>query len=1613
MVERRKLVKPGVKYPAGMVFEGKRKSVPRRALQIPMRAMLRAMSEGRRRPEAHNPFKLPDFPDSAKPQEESGMALDDAANGLNENFQWASATWLNAMTSVFAEGLVFPGYTYLAELAQRAEYRQFAEVIGTEMTRKWIKIMSSATDDDEDRTEKIKQLDDYLEKLKTRDVMQKVVEIDSYFGRAHIYIDIGDPNEEDKDRTANDRDELITDIGTGHNDVSKSKIGKHMLRRLKAVEPMWCYPTNYNSSNPLSTEWYEPTMWYVLGTRVHKSRLLKIISRPVPDILKPAYAFGGLSMSQMAKPYVDNWLNTRQSVADIIRAFSTWILSTDLSSLLEGEGDQLFQRLDFFNLFRNNKGIMAINKETEEFNNVSAPLGTLDALQAQTQEHMAAVARIPIVKLLGIQPAGLNASSEGEIRAFYDWIHAVQEKVIRPPLTIIFNMAQLALWGEIDKDLSFKFVELWELDEAAMSSKRKTDADTDVALIQVGVISPEESRRRIASDPDTPYQNMDVDDLPEPPGQEGEGGMPGMGGGQTDGEEDEEGQLPSGGGPEGGMGSQGGSGGGGPGRGPQGNGGAKAVRGPSDVEAGGSRRLGSGDEDVEEADAGNGSGAEEGRGEGGKRNLTGYGRVAAAAGLVRHERHKARAADEKPKGGSFVGRIPGAYDGLNAFFIALDKSQKQWNEQEHPRGPDGKFVSYGIAPGLAKQAKKFGFKDAQTTSQGKIKLTHANGSVLVVEPAGEGIPSQKFSLYQPGKAAIKGSTGQSGKSFAEKIGPLLAEAPNAAPGASQAAGASKEDVTATATQKYGFVYLSSTTDTENFQYGKYTLKVWNDGYFQLKDGAKVEGVGNNAQELAGVLDFKGLNKQADKIKANLYGPAQGVADSITKDHGFSYDPAQSDEGISLFNKDNVDLKLWGDGYFMVLVDGDYVQAGDKAEHIEKALAEANKQIATKNRPPDPAEVSKQLSAQLSTQKVKPPANMDDLAQAVQFGWIDPAGNYGSFDEYEKAWNNIFDGPMPDNIKNMIQHAFGEEENANKNGKHPVPTSHNALADAINAGLIKTADDYPTLKDYEEAWSNAFSGPMPKHLEKDMKAFFDHKEAEAAAANTPQKQAEAANKAPPGKKPPGTPPATLEAAKSMPPVFAGSSHAAVGPLADYADKSFIDYLKDWEDAYGAGSMPSSIYKELDKHFAAKAKKPAAAKSGTGTKNLDSYSNFEEFEKDYEANHGKGVMSDKLKSTIKKYYENKEKFKDFSNFKDADEYETEWKNTYGTVLDPKVKDALTAHYNTVGAQKAKTSPELEAAQKLVDSKNKMYKTLDDKGYTSVENKALETDGILSFKKDYAIIKVAANGDWHVETPGFSSKQGSGEENLKAFLDGEKAYGSKWTAGSSFWDDEHSPSKLKALEEQKKQQAEAQVKAAEAQKQKNAKKAAWQADFDKQLEEIKKTKAAKMKKWQGPDPSASQKSAVGSYSGSGYSHMNDSLRSGGSITPGSETAHVKEYLDGCHFPEEATLYRGVGGTFASMLIGALAKGSVFQDRGFSSTTIRPDMGFVDGASLKIKISVPKGARGASIKHLSHHSNEDEILFTAGTHYRVLELPDKDNHPNNEAWLHVEMLLPEQHPK
>ncbi|MDI2091672.1 DUF1073 domain-containing protein [Commensalibacter oyaizuii] len=383
----------------------------------------------------------------------------------------------NPVTTLFEEGIGFPGYPYLAQLSLRGEYRMIVETRAEEATREWITFRQiSKKIAYSDRLDKIQT---EFKRLDIQGIIRQALCKEGYFGLSYLYIDL---------KTAqNSEDEKSAPLF-----LSSKKINKGDLKGIKLIDPTWVTPVAYNAIDPFADDFYTPSLWWVLGQQVHASRLISIVSQPVPDILKPAYNFGGVPFAFMCKPYVDNWLRTRQSVSDLIKSFSTMVLKTDLSQLLSPGCEELSKRAELMAAYRDNRGLQIVDKETEDLANIATPLSGLDKLQAQSQEHMASISGIPLVKLLGITPSGLNASSDGEVRCFYDKIAALQESVLRAPLEMILRIVQLHLFGDIDENITFDFNSLWQIDEVEQSQVEVNIAKTLTDYVERNVLTSQQ-----------------------------------------------------------------------------------------------------------------------------------------------------------------------------------------------------------------------------------------------------------------------------------------------------------------------------------------------------------------------------------------------------------------------------------------------------------------------------------------------------------------------------------------------------------------------------------------------------------------------------------------------------------------------------------------------------------------------------------------------------------------------------------------------------------------------------------------------------------------------------------------------------------------------------------------------------------------------------------------------------------------------------------------------------------------------------------------------------------------------------------------------------------------
>jgi len=386
------------------------------------------------------------------------------------------------------------GYAEQALLLQNPILNRICTTRADETTGKWIEFISTG----EDKADKIIELEKEFERLDVKYIFNRASYNDDGFGGCLIFIKLKYDDTDEERMT-----ELIID---------DLKIAKGDLEYLKIIEPLYYVVPKFEASDPTSKYFYRPEFYTIQGQTMHASRVLHVALNEVPDVWKPTYRFNGYPLTQFCAPYVMGFETVRTEIVTIVGRYNINVLKTNLEAIVNSgmdDGNSLSNRLQMFNLLRNNMGVMALDMESEDMMQLQLSLANLDKIFSQNLELICCIAGVPASKLLGTAPQGFNSTGEHEMKNFYDTIKTRQAK-LTPHLIKIMKLAMLNIWGEIDKDITFRWANLEEANELEESTIRLNTANEISSLITSGVVTPKQSAEKLMSDENSGWDGLEI-----------------------------------------------------------------------------------------------------------------------------------------------------------------------------------------------------------------------------------------------------------------------------------------------------------------------------------------------------------------------------------------------------------------------------------------------------------------------------------------------------------------------------------------------------------------------------------------------------------------------------------------------------------------------------------------------------------------------------------------------------------------------------------------------------------------------------------------------------------------------------------------------------------------------------------------------------------------------------------------------------------------------------------------------------------------------------------------------------------------------------------------------
>ncbi len=251
----------------------------------------------------------------------------------------------------------------------------------------------------------------------------------------------------------------------------------------------------------------DPNTGKVGDIKWHYSRIIRFIGIQLPIWQAITEMMWGESVIERMNDRLISFDTATAGAANLINKAHLRTVQIDkLREVLAAGGkaeENLLQMFHHMRMLQVNEGITLLDKE-DSFQAFSYTFSGLSDMILQFGQQIAGATGIPLVRLFGQSPAGLNSTGESDLRMYYDNIRAQQESRLRDGMMRIIRVLHRSMFQQpAPEALDFDFVSLWQTSE-----KEKVDiANTVTTLVttafEKGVIDQATAMQELKQSSDT------------------------------------------------------------------------------------------------------------------------------------------------------------------------------------------------------------------------------------------------------------------------------------------------------------------------------------------------------------------------------------------------------------------------------------------------------------------------------------------------------------------------------------------------------------------------------------------------------------------------------------------------------------------------------------------------------------------------------------------------------------------------------------------------------------------------------------------------------------------------------------------------------------------------------------------------------------------------------------------------------------------------------------------------------------------------------------------------------------------------------------------------------
>jgi phage-related protein (TIGR01555 family) len=230
------------------------------------------------------------------------------------------------------------------------------------------------------------------------------------------------------------------------------------------------------------------------GAVVHETRLIRFSGAMTS--LRERTRNGGWNHSVLRRVYAvlqsanSNW----QSVASLMTEASVgkWKIKDLAEMTAKSQLTKLQARMEAADMGRAVNRSVLLDAEFEDYIRESTSFSGLPEVIDKTWQRLAAAADMPVTRLMGMSPAGLNATGESDAANWFKRVEVHQEQVIRPRLDRLVRLCARHMGDGDPERWCAKFPPLKQMSAKEQAEIEKIVAEKDKIYVDMGGLLAEE-----------------------------------------------------------------------------------------------------------------------------------------------------------------------------------------------------------------------------------------------------------------------------------------------------------------------------------------------------------------------------------------------------------------------------------------------------------------------------------------------------------------------------------------------------------------------------------------------------------------------------------------------------------------------------------------------------------------------------------------------------------------------------------------------------------------------------------------------------------------------------------------------------------------------------------------------------------------------------------------------------------------------------------------------------------------------------------------------------------------------------------------------------------------